>query len=74
VREKPLFCVDEALRIPMLNGAWYMQEEAIEGSFAPGNLADFVILAYHLHMVDSNKIQDIQIVRPVVGGSTVYQP
>ena len=38
-----------------------------------GKLADFVILADDLHTVDPEKIKDIQIVRTVVGGTTVYQ-
>jgi predicted amidohydrolase YtcJ len=50
-----------------------MHEEAIKGSFTPGKLADFVVLSDDLHMVDPNRIQDIQIAHTVVGGSTVYQ-
>jgi hypothetical protein len=65
--------VDEALRINTLNGAYASREEAIKGSIAPGKLADFVILADDLHTVNQEKIKDIQIVRTVVGGKTVYQ-
>jgi len=65
--------VDEAIRINTLNGAYASREEAIKGSIAPGKLADFVVLADDLHTVDPNKIKDIQIVRTVVGGTTVYQ-
>jgi len=65
--------VDEALRVNTLNGAYYMHEEAIKGSITPGKLADFVVLADDLHTVDPNKIKDIEIVRTVTGGSTVYQ-
>jgi predicted amidohydrolase YtcJ len=65
--------VDEALRINTLNGAYASREEAIKGSIAPGKLADFVILAEDLHTVNQEKIKDIQIVRTVVGGKTVYQ-
>ena len=65
--------VDEALRINTLNGAYYMHDEAIKGSIAPGKLADFVVLADDLHTVDPNKIKDIQIVRTVVGGQAAYQ-
>jgi predicted amidohydrolase YtcJ len=65
--------VDEALRINTLNGAYASHEEAIKGSIAPGKLADFVILADDLHTVNPEKIKDIQIVRTVVGGKTVYQ-
>lgn len=65
--------VDEALRINTLNGAYNSHEEAIKGSITPGKLADFVVLADDLHTVDREKIKDIEIVRTVVGGSTVYQ-
>jgi predicted amidohydrolase YtcJ len=65
--------VDEALRINTLNGAYASSEETIKGSITPGKLADFVVLAEDLHTVDQEKIKDIQIVRTVVGGKTVYQ-
>jgi predicted amidohydrolase YtcJ len=65
--------VEEALRVNTLNGAYNSHEEAIKGSITPGKLADFVVLADDLHTVDHEKIKDIEIVRTVVGGSTVYQ-
>jgi predicted amidohydrolase YtcJ len=65
--------VDEALMINTLNGAYASHEESIKGSITPGKLADFVVLADDLHTVDKEKIKDIQIVRTVVGGQTVYQ-
>jgi predicted amidohydrolase YtcJ len=65
--------VDEALRINTLNGAHASHEETIKGSISPGKLADFVVLADDLHTVDPGKIKDIQIVRTVTGGTTMYQ-
>jgi len=65
--------VDEAVRINTLNGAYASGEESIKGSISPGKLADFVVLAEDMHTVDQEKIKDIQIVRTVVGGKTVYQ-
>jgi predicted amidohydrolase YtcJ len=65
--------VDEALQINTLNGAYASREEAIKGSITQGKLADFVVLADDPHTVNPDKIKDIQIVRTVVGGSTVYQ-
>jgi len=66
--------VEEALRINTLNGAYASHEEAMKGSITPGKLADFVVLADDLHTINPEKIKDIQIVRTVVGGTTMYQP
>jgi predicted amidohydrolase YtcJ len=65
--------VDEALRVNTINGAYNSHEEAIKGSITRGKLADFVVLAEDLFTMDQEKIKDIQIVRTVVGGATVYQ-
>jgi predicted amidohydrolase YtcJ len=65
--------VDEALKINTFNGAYASREEAIKGSITPGKLADFVVLSDDLHTVAKEKIKDIQIVRTVVGGTTVHQ-
>ena len=65
--------VDEALRINTINGAYNSHEEAIKGSITPGKLADFVVLSDDLFTVAKDKIKDLEIVRTVVGGTTVYQ-
>jgi predicted amidohydrolase YtcJ len=65
--------VEEALRVNTINGAYNSHEEAIKGSITPGKLADFVVLADDPHTMDKYKIKDIEIVRTVVGGSTVYK-
>ena len=65
--------VDEALRINTINGAYNSHEEAIKGSITPGKLADFVVLSDDLYTVSQDKIKDLEIVRTVVGGKTVYQ-
>jgi len=65
--------LEEALRVNTLNGAYNAHEEKIKGSITPGKLADFVVLAEDLFAVDHEKIKDIEIVRTVVGGETMYQ-
>lgn len=65
--------VAEAIRVSSLNGAYDTHEEHIKGSITPGKLADFVMLADDPHTIDPSRIKDIQIVRTVVGGRTVYQ-
>jgi predicted amidohydrolase YtcJ len=65
--------VDEALRVNTINGAYNSREETIKGSITAGKLADFIVLSEDLFTVDKEKIKDIQIVRTVVGGTTVYQ-
>jgi predicted amidohydrolase YtcJ len=70
---KQKITIDEAVRVNTLNGAYNAREETIKGSISAGKLADFVVLADDFHAVDQEKIKDIQIVRTVVGGKTVYQ-
>jgi predicted amidohydrolase YtcJ len=64
--------IDEALRICTMNGAYASFEEDIKGSISVGKLADFVILADDPHDVDPDEIKNIEIVRTVVGGITMY--
>jgi predicted amidohydrolase YtcJ len=65
--------VAEALRVNTLNGAHASHEEDIKGSITAGKLADLVVLADDLHTVPQDKIKDIQIVRTVAGGKTMFQ-
>jgi predicted amidohydrolase YtcJ len=65
--------VDEAIKVNTINGAYASHEESLKGSITAGKLADFVVLADDPHTVDKEKIKDIQIVRTVVGGATMYQ-
>ena len=65
--------IDEALEVNTINGAYNSHEEAFKGSITPGKLADFVVLADDPHTVNKEKIKDIEIVRTVAGGATVYQ-
>ncbi|MDP6536756.1 MAG: amidohydrolase [Gammaproteobacteria bacterium] len=64
--------VDQALQICTRHGAYASFEEDCKGSITSGKLADFVILADDPHDVDPDQIKNIEIVRTVVGGTTMY--
>jgi len=64
--------LNEALTIATLHGAYASHEEAVKGSITAGKYADFVLLAKDPHDVNPDEIKNIQIVRTVVGGKTVY--
>ena len=65
--------MDQALKVNTINGAYNNHEEDIKGSITAGKLADFVVLADDPHTVSTDKIKDIEVVRTVTGGKTVYQ-
>lgn len=64
--------VAEALRVNTLHGAYATGEDHLKGSITAGKLADFVVLADDPHTVDPEKIKDIEIVRTVTGGQTMF--
>ena len=64
--------VAEAIAVNTYNGAWASGEEDIKGSITTGKLADYVVLAEDPHVIDEERIKDIQIVRTVVGGTASY--
>jgi predicted amidohydrolase YtcJ len=64
--------VDEAIAVNTINGAYASHEESLKGSISVGKLADFVVLGDDPHTVSAGKIKDIQIVRTVVGGKTMF--
>lgn len=65
--------VTEAMRICTVHGAYASFEEDIKGTLENGKLADFVILEKDPHDVEPDSIQNIGIVRTVLGGRTVHE-
>jgi predicted amidohydrolase YtcJ len=65
--------VDQALKICTVHGAYASFEESEKGTIEAGKLADFVVLAEDPHDVDPDRIKEIEVLRTVVGGSTVHE-
>lgn len=65
--------VEQAMKICTVNGAYASFEEDIKGSITPGKLADLVILAADPHDTDPDQIKNIQVLRTIVGGQTVFE-
>lgn len=63
----------EALAVNTINGAYNSHEEAVKGSIATGKYADFVVLSDDILKANPAKMKDVQVVRTVVGGRTVYR-
>ncbi len=64
--------VSDAIRVNTLHGAYAAHEERDKGSITVGKLADFVMLSDDPHTVKADVIKDINIVRTVVGGTTMH--
>ncbi len=65
--------VDQAIKVCTVNGAHASFEEREKGTITAGKLGDFVVLAEDPHDVEPDRIKEIQVVRTVVGGSTVHE-
>ncbi|MCW5910026.1 MAG: amidohydrolase [Cyclobacteriaceae bacterium] len=64
--------VEEALKSYTIRAAYASFEENIKGSIEPGKLADFVILQRDITTIDPVEIRDVQVLKTVAGGKTVY--
>jgi predicted amidohydrolase YtcJ len=60
-----------ALRAVTIDAAWQYHEENDKGSLEPGKLADLVVLS-RSPLVDPEQMDEIEVLRTVVGGRTVY--
>jgi hypothetical protein len=65
--------VDEALTAYTRGGAYASFEEGDKGTIAPGMLADLAVLDRDLRIVPGPEIRNVQVVRTVVGGRTVFK-
>jgi predicted amidohydrolase YtcJ len=65
--------VDEAILCSTLHGVYSACEEKDKGSITPGKLADYVVMAEDLRVIDPGKIKDVKIVQTVVDGIVRHQ-
>jgi len=63
----------DALRAVTLWAAWLSFDEKKLGSLEPGKLADFVVVDRDYLTCADDEIRNIQAVRTVVGGKTVFE-
>lgn len=65
--------VEQALAAYTVEGAYASFDEERKGKLVPGMLADFVLLDRDITAIPPGQIRDVQVLRTVVGGRTVYQ-
>ena len=63
----------EALKTFTTHAAMCSFEEDIKGSLEVGKLADLIVISDDPLTIDPQRIQDIQVLRTVIGGRTVYE-
>ena len=65
--------VKDAIRFYTLGSAYMTFDEANRGSIEVGKLADLVVLSDDILSVDPERISEIQVLRTMIGGRTVYE-
>ena len=65
--------IQEAIRMHTLEPAYFTFDERTRGSIEVGKAADFVVLDRDLLAIDPERIQDVRVLRTIVGGREVYR-
>lgn len=65
--------VKEAVKMYTSHAAYATFEENIKGTLKPGMLADLVVLDKDIFSIPPEEIKDVDVIRTMVGGKTVYQ-
>ena len=65
--------LEQAIEGYTLGAAYGVHRDKIEGSLAPGKLADLIIVSQDLFAIDPHRIADTKVLLTMVGGKTVYQ-
>lgn len=63
----------EALKSYTLDGAFSQMAEDKKGSLEPGKYADFIVLDRDFFACPIEEVKDIQVLRTVIAGETVYE-
>jgi len=63
----------EALKMYTLWGAYASSEEDEKGSISPGKLADLAVLSDDPLQRDPEELQDLNVVRTIIGGKIVWE-
>jgi predicted amidohydrolase YtcJ len=64
--------VAEALRAHTMESAYLTFDEDKVGSIEPGKAADFAVLSDDIMTIDPVDIQNVKVLRTVIGGKEVY--
>ncbi len=64
--------VKEAIQMHTLEPAYFTFDEKTKGSIEVGKLADFVVLSDDILTIDPMRIQDVKVLRTVIGGKEVF--
>lgn len=65
--------VEEAVRMFTVNAAFAQFEEGVKGSIQAGKRADLVVLSANPVTTAPDKIKDVQVLRTVCGGRTIFE-
>jgi predicted amidohydrolase YtcJ len=64
--------VEEAVEAYTMGSAYAEFQEKEKGSITPGKLADMVVLSDDIFSIDPTKIQDVKVLKTIVGGRLVW--
>ena len=63
---------EDALRLSTINNAYLTFDEAIKGSIETAKLADFVVLDEDILTVPDKRIEQMKVLKTVIGGKVVF--
>lgn len=64
--------VEKAVMAYTMGSAYASHQEKLRGSIAVGKVADFAVLSNDIFAVEAKKIEQIQVIKTIVGGKIAY--